>query len=83
MKYALCEILDQTYGFWMDDTGSVTIKHPEAKLWDTREELWVFINAARKRLQEKGYSKEKARAWSPFIEKVPDEAEFRSREDTW
>jgi hypothetical protein len=66
MKFAVGCVLDQTIGYW-NGSGEWATKHPEVKLYDTREEA--------ERL--------KTLLIGDFIEEVPDEAEFRAREDTW
>lgn len=73
MKYAICiGPLDQTFGYvpanWPN--SDYTIVHSEAMLLDTREEAQKFIDM----FPTDGFA---------IIEEVVDEAEFRSREDTW
>lgn len=66
MKYAVIAGLDQTYGYLCED-GTFTTKHPEAKLFDTRE-------AAQTAATVDGDAE---------VVEVENEAEFRTRKDTW
>lgn len=92
MKYAVVTKLDQTYGYRTKD-GSYTTKHPEVELWDDvrdasdaaaedtastvlaiRREAKYFVDTTDENLIQDVIC---------VVEEVPDEAEFRAREDTW
>jgi hypothetical protein len=92
MKYALWKAADQTI-VYLTESGHTTTKHFQAKLWDNKEQVEAIRrvrNASIPALFPIGHSK----AGQPIddrwrlicsveIEEVPDEAEFRAREDTW
>ena len=86
MKYAIVLPADQTIAYVASEDGDeITIKHPNAFLWDNRAEaekiLAIQEERVRKHWAEQGWP------WPADgyhqIEEVPNEAEFRSREDTW
>ncbi len=75
MKYAIVTILDQTHGYLAaadneDDFDRWTIKHPRAWLFPTQAHAQL-VNDLRDDHEHN------------WIEEVPDEIEFRGREDTW
>ena len=70
MKFAVYVPMDQTWLYLTADKGWTT-KHPEAELFDSRE-------AADQATNESEVQESDAQ-----IEEVADEAEFRTREDTW
>lgn len=69
MKYAIVCVADQTIAYLSMDLEDWTTKHPEAILLSTRAE-------AEQVLSRHGYE-------GDWIEEVANEAEFRTREDTW
>lgn len=70
MKFALCEITDQTYCY-LTEEGDLTVSHLLAFLWGTREEADEAF---------KIYGLDETFGW---VQEVLDEEEFRSKEDTW
>jgi hypothetical protein len=80
----------------MDGLGGTTVKHQEAMLWGSVEEAsGVLVRAG---VDQALFLKNGGHAWHPlqwsdeqitvyttarWIEAIEDEAEFRSREDTW
>lgn len=81
MLYAIAIVADQTIVYRTEDECWTT-KHPEAKLWATREEAAAVLERCNANIQAPKDSKEWER-FSGWIEEVRDEAEFRGREDTW
>lgn len=68
MKYAIYCVLDQTIGYLCNKRdGAATIHHPSAVLFDTE----IEATQALVKFEYEG------------VEEVPDENEFRNREDTW
>jgi hypothetical protein len=92
MKYAILTILDQTIGY-RTESGSYTTKHPEAKLWDDLQDASGVASRdtamAALEIRKKGEffvedtDESLVCSVTSIVEAVPDEAEFRSREDTW
>lgn len=81
MKYAVFLVADQTIVFvtpkHIAGNGPwehTTTKHPEAMLWDSESDARDVVND----LGVDGRGLPLA-----YVEDVPDEAEFRAREDTW
>lgn len=69
-RYAVMVVCDQTIAYVTKSCGETT-RHPEAMLWDTREEAFAAAIVA-------GYG-----SGNFDIEEILDEDEFRAREDTW
>jgi hypothetical protein len=87
MKYVVMMVLDQTVGF-LDANDVETIRHPEALLHETREAADAKAHAYDAQLPTHGsdgkpHSESLRARWMAWVEEVPDEAEFRAREDTW
>jgi hypothetical protein len=83
MKYAVAAPMDQTIVYIQisfPDCNSYadTTSHKFAKLFDTYEDAYIATVVYDHTLHHKFRD-----LWSSYIEEVPDEVEFRSREDTW
>jgi len=86
MKYAVLAPADQTILYWADASGNTeTGKHPEAYLFADRASAEAAVAPREQSVREHW----KTNGWTwrggdwHVIEEVLDEAEFRSREDTW
>jgi hypothetical protein len=83
VKYAIWVIADQTY-VYLDNDGTWTTEHPHAKLFDDKEEARAFAIAHGCQPEDDITEDKNKDANSPwYLEEVPDEKEFRAREDTW
>jgi hypothetical protein len=87
-KFAVWAPADQTMLFFTGNGLAGTTKHPEAKLWEDRAEAEALVrqyNGGIPSIVESGGKKIELQRERYFaaIEEVEDEAEFRSREDTW
>lgn len=82
MKYAVLAVMDQTFGFLNEAEDNFTTRHPEAKLFDTRDAADAAKAREDARLPSDLTPELRAR-YSCWVEEIEDEAEFRAREDTW
>ena len=89
MKYAIACVADQTWAY-LDTKGSITAKHPEARLWDGLQEASIAACEAaagdalyNRRMGSTDTDEELAQRCSYWLEAVEDEDEFRARKDTW
>lgn len=73
MKYAIVTPADQTIMLW-SECGGWTTRHPDATLYDTELAAQVTRDQLNANVDPRVHC---------FVENVADEAEFRSREDTW
>lgn len=83
MKYALVCPCDQTIAYVMaehEDGFVLTTKHPEALLLDTREAAQPMVDRDQAAYVAIGWDPDR---YAAKIYEVEDEAEFRSRKDTW
>lgn len=74
LKYAVWIVADQTWAYFTAE-GAITTKHSEAVLFGTRAEAEEFGKQ-----MDGPDCPERCRS---MVEQVPDEREFKSREDTW
>jgi hypothetical protein len=82
MKWAVIAAMDQTIGYLSavhPDGLELTTKHPEALLFERREDAQAIVNKDRADYVAAGRDPDMA----ADVYAVEDEAEFRSREDTW
>lgn len=77
MRYAVATVCDQTYAYLTSD-GAVTIRHPEAMLWDTVQGAQAMISHQTNPRRRNALDA----SWY-WIEEVLDETEFRARRDIW